>query len=131
MMLDAICVAKPTMLPLCNISTLSLAKVEKVVNPPQSPVVSNRNHGLLLAPIRWKSAFITPNVKHPTRFIVSVPHGNPSVQHPRISIEIEYLSEPPKKLPKPTINIDFIIIVQKYKYSAHFPDIWYISFILN
>lgn len=59
---------------------LSWAKVEKVVKPPHSPVVSSRHHELYAVPDLWNRANRIPKMKHPKTFTVSVPQGNPWAQ---------------------------------------------------
>jgi hypothetical protein len=55
-----------------------LAKDEKVVNPPQKPMVPNATHddwGSLPFFIMYPRK--TPNIKHPTTLAVKVLQGNP------------------------------------------------------
>ena len=47
--------------------------------------------------------------RHPSKFTVSVAQGKDEVHAPFISMEMRNLSAPPKKLPAPTIRIDFSI----------------------
>ena len=75
-------------LPACNNCTLSLAKVEKVVKPPQNPVVNNRHHGPDNAPHLPKSAYSTPSRKQPARLTANVAHGNPPTHKPFINVDI-------------------------------------------
>jgi hypothetical protein len=89
---------------------LSLAKVEKVVKPPQIPVVSSRHQGWDVVPYLLKRANKSPKIRHPRRLTLSVPQGKPAPHRFFIVIEITYLNAPPRKLPIPTIIIDFIII---------------------
>lgn len=98
------------MLPLCNISNPSLANVEKVVKPPQKPVVSNRHTACEAKEERAKRAYTTPMIKQPTRFTASVAQGNEAQQTPFISCDTRYLNAPPTKLPKPTSKREFSII---------------------
>ena len=89
---------------------LSFAKVEKVVNPPHRPVVSKRHHELLADPCLSNKANMVPKAKQPIKLTSNVPQGNPDVMIFLISADMEYLNAPPKKLPIPTINIDFNIL---------------------
>ena len=66
---------------------LSFAKVEKVVKPPHSPVVSNRYHELCVMPDLWNKENNAPNTRHPKKFIVNVAHGNPALPKFRISTD--------------------------------------------
>ena len=88
---------------------LSLAKVEKVVKPPQMPVVRSRYQGLDIELYLLKRANKRPKTRHPRRLTVSVPHGKPCPHTFLIIVEMKYLNDPPRKLPIPTNNIDFIM----------------------
>ena len=91
---------------------LSFAKEEKVVNPPQKPVLSSRYHALSVELFLPNIANTIPKRKHPSRLTVNVPQGNPWSQAFFISVESRYLMAPPKKLPVPTINNAFSISFQ-------------------
>ena len=64
-------------LPACSIIKASLEKVEKVVNPPQMPIVMKSAHELLSLEFLLKNPHSNPITRHPTRFTASVPHGKP------------------------------------------------------
>ena len=51
--------------------------VEKVVNPPQTPVVSNKYHALSVALCLLNTANKMPIMKQPNRLTAKVPHGKP------------------------------------------------------
>ena len=97
------------MFPFCSIARLSLAKVEKVVKPPQKPVVNRRHQLLSVVENLAKMPYNSPIMKHPNRLTVRVPHGN-DVLCPFINVEIKYLAAPPTKLPEPTIRIAFSLV---------------------
>ena len=101
---------KPPHWPFWSIWRLSLAKVEKVVNPPHKPVVRSRHQGCEVEQNRLNKAKITPIRKHPTRLTINVPHGKLCEQAFFIQVEMRYLNAPPTKLPRPTKHSDFIII---------------------
>ena len=88
---------------------LSWAKVEKVVKPPQMPVVRRRYQGLDVVPYLLKRANRRPKTRQPSKLTVSVPQGKPCPHMFFIIVEMKYLNDPPKKLPIPTSNIDFIM----------------------
>jgi hypothetical protein len=87
--------------PCLNRFKLSEPNVEKVVNPPHSPIIKNK----------LKSDFIkfdfenhskkTPIRKHPTILTIKVAIGNPSLVYGKI-FPIKYLKELPRP---PPINI--------------------------
>ena len=94
------------MFPFWSIARLSLAKVEKVVNPPQRPVVSRRHQLLSVVDSFAKIPYRSPIMKHPNRFTVRVPHGKVEFC-PFIKEDMRYLATPPMKLPEPTIRTAF------------------------
>src|SRR5476649_1079041 len=65
----------PAKRPSCNMYTTSSEKVEKVVKPPQKPVVSNSFHTGSRWVIRLKMAMPSPMINAPTRLTVKVPRG--------------------------------------------------------
>jgi hypothetical protein len=89
---------------------LSLLKVEKVVKPPQKPVVSSRHKGCDAEYCLLNHANSNPKRKHPNRLTIHVPHGNPCAPSDFMNKDMPYLNAPPKKLPIPTINKDFIMM---------------------
>ena len=119
-MLAQIYAVKPQMFPFWIIDRLSFAKVENVVKPPHSPVMSSRNQLLLVVRYRESKAYINPIRKQPARFTVRVPHGN-DVLCPFINDDMRYLAAPPRKLPLPTIRIFSIITLCLYTLN---PTVW-------
>ena len=95
--------------PPCNIRRLSFAKVEKVVNPPQKPAEKKRHQGDNEALNLVNNPKTTPRNVQPSKFTASVPHGNAVPHAAPVSVETKYRNAPPKKLPSPTSNINFII----------------------
>lgn len=75
-------------MPLWSSCMLSWAKVEKVVKPPHTPVVSSRHRLLFSEPFLANSANNTPKTKQPTTLTASVPHGNSCPQAFFITVEI-------------------------------------------
>lgn len=88
----------------------SLEKVEKVVKPPQRPTVRNNDHVLLAFEVLLKKPQSSPMRRHPPRFTMSVPHGNPLPTFFMTS-DVIYLADPPRKLPAPTAKMFFRISV--------------------
>ena len=89
-----------------------MAKVEKVVNPPQKPTERKRHHGDEVALYFPNSPNTIPSSKQPKEFTTKVPKGKSVPQALFSNIEIKYLNAPPKKLPAPTRNIDLNIITR-------------------
>ena len=84
-------------------------KVEKVVNPPQNPVVSSSlADGDIHPPSRQFNPERNPMMSHPATFTAIVPNGKAITVQDCTIFEIQYLMPPPKKLPMLTINISFI-----------------------
>ena len=75
-------------MPLWSSCMLSWAKVEKVVKPPHTPVVSSMHRLLFVEPFLANRANNTPKTKQPTTLTASVPHGNPGPQVFFITVEI-------------------------------------------
>ena len=92
----------------------SLAKAEKVVNPPHSPVVRSSDIELDDEPIRLKIPINIPMTKHPRRLTIIVCQGNEVWNDIFVSVESQYLKAPPIKLPTPTNKIDFSIVVDLF-----------------
>lgn len=85
-----------------------MEKVEKVVKPPQNPVInSNGSHDGIFG-CRTIIPHNKPMNKQPTMLTVNVAQGNP-LPVECIKSETMYLTNPPKKLPAPTMRISFII----------------------
>lgn len=74
--------------PLCSIWNASFAKVENVVNPPHSPVVSNKHIEFVCWPCLENIPNSKPKMKLPNIFINNVPHGNPCPQRDFISVDM-------------------------------------------
>lgn len=58
-----------------------------MVNPPQKPVVKSRKNELSTEFHRLKRAKMTPKTKHPNKFTIRVPHGNPLIYATFIKVE--------------------------------------------
>ncbi|MCM1178583.1 MAG: hypothetical protein NC335_12720 [Bacteroides sp.] len=101
--------ANPQRLPDWTSPRLSFEKVENVVKPPQSPVARKICQQLPFAEYLAKTPETRPIIKHPARFTVNVPQGNPPPTC-FINAETKYLRAPPAKLPEPAINISLSII---------------------
>ena len=102
------------MLPFCSIWTLSFANVENVVNPPPTPVVNNRHKVLSVVLFLLNIANIIPKTKQPNRLTAKVPHGKPCPHTFLMYMESKYLKEPPTKLPEPTINSNFSMLLKLF-----------------
>lgn len=89
-----------------------MAKVEKVVNPPQKPTERKRHHDDEVALYFPNRPNTNPSSKQPKEFTTKVPNGKSVPQALFSSIEIKYLNAPPRKLPAPTRNIDLNIITR-------------------
>ena len=92
------------MLPFWIICTLSFANVENVVNPPQMPVVSNKQKVLSVLLYLLNNANIIPKKKHPNRFTTKVPYGKVWPYIFFMYVESKYLIAPPMKLPIPSAS---------------------------
>ena len=114
----------PHTFPPCISNSASFENVEKVVNPPQKPTVSNRVQWFPSPDSLLKAPQSKPIRKHPSRFTVSVPQGKPFAD-PFIANETRYRAIPPKKLPVPTATIfftkseiidkpSFVFLLQRY-----------------
>ena len=79
---------KPHVFPVWSILRLSLAKVEKVVNPPQSPVVRSKHHELSVVENLAKSPYSSPMKKQPMRLTVKVPQGKEPLPIPFMTVDI-------------------------------------------
>lgn len=84
-------------------------KVEKVVKPPQNPVVSRSLDDGDIHPPVTGSEEKKPMSRHPSTLTVNVPRGNGVVNTAAIPFDTRKRSPPPKKLPKPTIRKSLII----------------------
>lgn len=82
---------------------LSFMNVEKVVNPPQKPVV-RKSFVCGLSNPPMGNAEIRPMTKHPSTLTMNVPKGNADNENAPASLDTTYLMPPPKKLPMPTIT---------------------------
>ena len=112
--LAATYVIKPKILPSASICTLSFAKVENVVKPPQMPVVSSKHQWLPDEPFLANSANSTPKTRQPTRFTANVSQGKALPHTFPINVERRNLNPPPMKLPEATSNTDLSIQVLKF-----------------
>ena len=84
-------------------------KVEKVVKPPQKPVVrSILTDGDKRPPPFQFNPDKKPMMRHPNTFTVIVPKGNAMNVYDCTILEIQNLMPPPKKLPILTSNNSFI-----------------------
>ena len=93
--------------PCCNSCTLSLLKVEKVVKPPHTPTLNNKNKSLCTALFLLNMAKINPNKNEPAVFTHKVDNGKPL---PLFTInETPYRNAPPIPLPMATHKNDFIV----------------------
>lgn len=92
------------------IAAFSFIKVEKVVNPPQKPVVSSRRV-LGVSQLFIDSEEIKPMMKQPKTLTVKVPNGKVELHETAKRRDTRKRNPPPKKLPKPTskksLNIFF------------------------
>ena len=62
-------------------------------------------------------ANVTPIKKHPNRLTVNVAQGKFWLYISLIVSEIAYHATPPMKLPKPTANNDFIIVLKGFDFA--------------
>lgn len=108
MTLEATYPMNPHVFPVWSILRLSLAKVEKVVKPPQTPVVISKHQLLTVSENLENRPYNNPIKRQPRRLTERVPQGNP-VLIPFMAAEIRYRTAPPMKLPEPTRSIAFII----------------------
>lgn len=83
---------------------------EKVVKPPQKPVMSN---ALTAASISWRPhrPKNMPIRKQPTMLTMKVPAGNDPLNMRLAATPVRYLPQVPKNPPMPAIIIDSIMIV--------------------
>ena len=88
----------------------SLEKVEKVVNPPQKPVISKKRR--FEEGIRLEKS---PIQKQPSIFTVKVATGNGNGSDLTINTEVRNLKTLPTAPPAPTSRICFNNIRQRYK----------------
>jgi hypothetical protein len=82
----------------------SLAKVEKVVNPPQNPTVRKIRHSSEIIFVLSEIPKINPISKHPNKLTAMVPNGNDDTKLFCTALAVRYLATPPRKLPEPMIN---------------------------
>lgn len=89
----------------------SFIKVEKVVNPPQKPVVkSKRDWGESHDNVDGRLE-IKPISKQPNKLTTNVAKGNEDAQIPPISFDTRKRQPPPRKLPKPTTKKSLNIFI--------------------
>ena len=82
--------------------TVSIAKVDIVVNAPSKPVPNNSKLSWLISASAAIAPNINPRISEPSKFTVIVPYGNSSEG---IISEIIYLSIAPMAPPIPTSSI--------------------------
>lgn len=88
----------------------SFIKVEKVVKPPQNPVVrSNLMDGDMTFPPFQFNPDRKPMMRHPNTLTVMVPNGKAMSVLDWTILEIQYLMPPPKKLPILTSKTSFML----------------------
>lgn len=86
-------------------------KVEKVVKPPQNPVVSRSFVDGDISPLPLQlSPEKKPMMRHPKIFTVKVPKGKVMSVHDCTIFDTPYLNPPPKKLPMLTNNNSFMLM---------------------
>jgi len=85
-------------------------KVEKVVKPPQKPVVSIRRTAGLTPPLSLDNEEKIPIRKQPSTLTTIVPKGNEPATASCKYFEITIRRLPPTKLPIPTKRTSFIIL---------------------
>lgn len=81
-----------------------MAKVEKVVNPPQKPTVRKIRHSSLIRLVLSVIPKINPINRHPSRLTAIVPNGKEEATLFCTTRAVRYLAIPPRKLPKPMYN---------------------------
>ena len=91
---------------------LSFMNVEKVVKPPQKPVVSNSLVAGDIMPFPFQdNPERNPMMRHPNTLTAIVPKGKAIMAHDCTTLETKNLIPPPKKLPILTSNSSFIILI--------------------
>ena len=95
----------------CNSKKLSFAKDEKVVKPPQKPVISNALIAGVIACVRSAIPNRIPIIKLPTIFTTKVPNGKPPTTNKWHNRPVAYRRQVPTKPPRPAKNIIFIIYI--------------------
>ena len=98
------------MSPSLSKARFSLAKVEKVVNPPQKPTARNIFHPEVITELLSENPYISPIKKHPVIFTKKVPKGNAAGKLFCINREARNLDMLPRNPPVPTRNRVLIII---------------------
>lgn len=111
---------------------LSFMYVEKVVKPPQKPVVSNSLVAGDIMPFPFHdNPERKPMIRQPNILTAIVPKGKAMTAHDCTTLETKNLVPPPKKLPILTSNNSFIpysiftnfiiyLRVAKVQYFSHF-----------
>ena len=94
----------------CNNATPSFEKVEKVVNPPQKPTERSNIRFSEKFGLRLDHPHIKPINRHPAMFTKKVAQGKVPSDVFIIS-DTRYLTIPPIKLPAPTNNRFFSIVL--------------------
>ena len=102
-------VVKPS--PPFIIPTFSFMNVEKVVNPPQNPVVRRRRTAGLIPPLSLGNEAKIPIRKQPNTFTTIVPKGNEPAMASCTYFDITMRRLPPTKLPTPTKRISLNIVL--------------------
>lgn len=87
----------------------SKENVEKVVNPPQKPVIKKAFNRVDIIPDFIKYPVNKPNRKHPITLMVKVARGKGAFQILRNNLFTRNLLHVPKNPPAPAINIKFHI----------------------
>jgi len=88
-----------------------LAKVEKVVNPPQKPTARNIFHHGVSRELLSEKPYIKPISRHPVMFTRKVPKGNVDGKLFCKKREARNLDMLPRKPPDPIIKSVFIISI--------------------
>lgn len=94
---------------------MSSAKVEKVVKPPQKPVMSNALIDDDNTPRLSAKPNSRPIKKLPTTFTANVPRGKPPKWMWSHRRPVRNRRQVPAKPPHPAINISFIIAIKRLK----------------
>ncbi len=101
-----------------NSARFSLAKVEKVVNPPQKPTVRNIFHPGVKREVLSEKPYINPMSRHPEILTKKVPKGKAEGKLFCMKRDARNLEILPRNPPVP-INNNVLIIINSNTYFYH------------